>query len=495
MDLTKLSATQLLDQLKSGDLSAADCTEFFLLRIEANQSLNAFVDVGENGSGSLAKSAALARTRAAAIDAGDIKGPLAGLPIAIKDGICAAGVETTASSRMLERFVPSYDATCVAQLNQAAAINVGKTNMDEFAMGSSTENSYFGPSLNPFNTQHVPGGSSGGSATAVAAGLAPIALGSDTGGSIRQPASFCGITGLKPTYGRVSRFGLIAFASSLDQIGPMAWTAEDCALAMNYISGHDPQDSTSAKEAVPDFTQGLTDSLAGLKIGIAPEVFGDGIDPAVETAVRDAIKVYQDLGAEVVEIDLPHTAAAVATYYVIAPCEASSNLSRYDGVRYTYRSAADSLDQMYMNTRGEGFGAEVKRRIVLGTYALSSGYYDAYYLQASKVRRMIKHDYDQAFKKVDLILGPTTPTTAFKLGQHAADPLAMYLADVYTVSANLAGVPAISLPCGMSEGLPIGLHLQGRAFDESTLLKAAHQYQQVTQWHEQRPSMDQEASV
>ena len=495
MDLTNFSATQLLDQLKSGDLSAVDCTEFFLNRIDKQRSLNAFVDVGENGSSSLAKSAELARSRAAAIDAGDIKGPLAGLPIAIKDGICAAGVETTASSRMLEKFVPSYDATCVAQLNQAAAINVGKTNMDEFAMGSSTENSHFGPSLNPFNTQHVPGGSSGGSATAVAAGLAPIALGSDTGGSIRQPASFCGITGLKPTYGRVSRFGLIAFASSLDQIGPMAWTAEDCALAMNYISGHDPQDSTSSKEAVPDFTQGLTESLVGLKIGVYPQFFAEGVDPAIEKAVRDAIKVYEDLGAKIVEIDLPHTASGVATYYIIAPCEASSNLSRYDGVRYTYRAKADSLDQMYMNSRGEGFGDEVKRRIVLGTYALSSGYYDAYYLKASKVRRMIKHDFDQAFEKVDLILGPTTPTTAFKLGQHTADPLAMYLADIYTVSANLAGIPAISLPCGMAEGLPIGLHLQGRSFDESTLLRAAHQYQQVTQWHEQRPSMDQEVSA
>ena len=264
---------------------------------------------------------------------------------------------------------------------------------------------------------------------------------------------------------------------------------------MNYISGHDPRDSTSAKEDVPDFTQGLTDSLAGLKIGVYPQFFADGIDPAVEVAVRDATKVYEELGAEIVEINLPHTASAVATYYVIAPCEASSNLSRYDGVRYTHRAAADSLDQMYMNTRGEGFGAEVKRRIVLGTYALSSGYYDAYYLQASKVRRMIKHDYDQAFEKVDLILGPTTPTTAFKLGQHTADPLAMYLADIYTVSANLAGIPAISLPCGMSEGLPIGLHLQGRSFDEATLLKAAHQYQQVTKWHEQRPSMDQEVSA
>ena len=495
MDLTNLSATQLLDQLKSGDLSAVDCTEFFLNRIDANRSLNAFVDVGENGSSSLAKSAELARARAAAVDAGDLKGPLAGLPVAIKDGICAAGVATTASSRMLEHFVPSYDATCVTQLNQAAAINVGKTNLDEFAMGSSTENSCFGPSLNPFNTQHVPGGSSGGSATAVAAGLAAIALGSDTGGSIRQPASFCGITGLKPTYGRVSRFGLIAFASSLDQIGPMAWTAADCALAMNYISGHDPQDSTSAKEAVPDFTQGLADSLAGLKIGVYPQFFADGIDPAIEAAVRDAIKVYEDLGAEIIEIDLPHTASAVATYYVIAPCEASSNLSRYDGVRYTHRTAGASLNEMYMNTRAEGFGEEVKRRIVLGTYALSSGYYDAYYLQASKVRRMIKHDYDQAFEKVDLILGPTTPTTAFKLGQHTADPMAMYLADIYTVSANLAGIPAISLPCGMSDGLPIGLHLQGRSFDESTLLRAAHQYQQVTQWHEQRPPMDQEVSA
>lgn len=495
MDLSNHTATELVQQLSAGDLTATDCTEFYLKRIAANRSLNAFVDIEHAGDSSLSKTAEIARQRAAAMDAKQIEGPLAGLPIAIKDGICTAGIHTTASSKMLENFVPSFDATCVAQLNTAAAINVGKTNLDEFAMGSSTENSFFGPSLNPFNTGHVPGGSSGGSAVAVAAGLAPIALGSDTGGSIRQPASFCGITGLKPTYGRVSRFGLIAFASSLDQIGPMARSAADCALAMNFIAGHDPRDSTSAKEALPDFTHELNAPIDGLKIGVYPQFFADGMDPAVEASVREAIKVYESLGAQIVEIDLPHSAAAVATYYVIAPCEASSNLSRYDGVRYTHRAAADSLDQMYMDSRAEGFGAEVKRRVILGTYALSSGYYDAYYLQASKVRRMIKHDFDQAFQQVDLILGPTTPSTAFKLGQHTKDPLAMYLADIYTVSANLAGIPAISLPCGMSEGLPIGLHLQGKSFDEVTLLRAAHQFQQSTQWHQQRPELDQEVSA
>jgi aspartyl-tRNA(Asn)/glutamyl-tRNA(Gln) amidotransferase subunit A len=507
MDLSNLTATELVQQLSSGDLTATDCTDFYLKRIAASRSLNAFVDIAGDaknggdaditgdGESSLAKTAKMARQRAAAIDSKQVTGPLAGLPIAIKDGICTSGIHTTASSRMLKNFVPSFDATCVAQLNAAAAINVGKTNLDEFAMGSSTENSFFGPSLNPFNTDHVPGGSSGGSAVAVAAGLAPVALGSDTGGSIRQPASFCGITGLKPTYGRVSRFGLIAFASSLDQIGPMARSAADCALAMNYISGHDPHDSTSAKEATPDFTSDLNQPIAGLKIGVYPQFFADGIDPAVEASVREAIQVYESLGAQIVEIDLPHSAAAVATYYVIAPCEASSNLSRYDGVRYTHRAAADSLDPMYMDSRAEGFGAEVKRRVILGTYALSSGYYDAYYLQASKVRRMIKHDFDQAFKQVDMILGPTTPTTAFQFGQHTQDPLAMYLADIFTVSANLAGIPAISLPCGMSAGLPIGLHLQGKAFDEVTLLRAAHQFQQTTQWHQQRPELDPEVSA
>lgn len=495
MDLSNHTATELVKQLSAGELKAADCTEFYLNKIEANRSLNAFVDIETDGESSLSKTADSARARAATIDANPTHWPLAGLPVAIKDGICTAGIHTTASSKMLENFVPSFDATCVSQLAEAGAINVGKTNLDEFAMGSSTENSYFGPSLNPFNTGHVPGGSSGGSAVAIAAGLAPIALGSDTGGSIRQPASFCGITGLKPTYGRVSRFGLIAFASSLDQIGPMARTAADCALGMNYISGHDPRDSTSAKKATPDFTSNLDQPISELKIGVYPEFFAEGVDPAVEKSVREAIRVYESLGAKVLEIDLPHTAAAVATYYVIAPCEASSNLSRYDGVRYTHRAAADSLDQMYMDSRAEGFGAEVKRRIILGAYALSSGYYDAYYLQASKVRRMIKHDFDAAFQQVDVILGPTTPTTAFKLGQHTKNPLAMYLADIYTVSANLAGIPAISLPCGMSDGLPIGLHLQGKPFDESTLLLAAHQFQKATQWHEQRPDLDQEVSV
>jgi aspartyl-tRNA(Asn)/glutamyl-tRNA(Gln) amidotransferase subunit A len=425
--------------------------------------------------------------------AGKPVGQLAGLPIAIKDGICTAGLRTTAGSKMLEDFVPPYDATIVSRLNDADAIVIGKTNMDEFAMGSSTENSFFGVAKNPWNEQHVPGGSSGGSAACVAGGLAPVAIGSDTGGSIRQPAAFCGITGLKPTYGRVSRYGLIAFASSLDQIGPMTSTVEDAALIMSVIAGHDSRDSTSAKNELPDFLNSIADTvgskpLAGIRIGVCQEHFEAGLDSEVESAVRESTKVFEALGAEIKHVRLPNTKFAVATYYVVAPCEASSNLSRYDGVRYTHRAAAEDLEQMYCETRAEGFGEEVKKRIMLGTHALSSGYYDAYYLKASKVRRLIKQDYDLAFESVDLILGPTTPTPAFEIGQHSQDPLAMYLADIYTVSANLAGVPAISIPCGLSgSGLPIGLQLQARSFEEATLLKTAHQFQQATDWHQRRP--------
>jgi aspartyl-tRNA(Asn)/glutamyl-tRNA(Gln) amidotransferase subunit A len=482
MDLSNLTAGEMIGHLGSGDLTAARCVEHFLGQIEKqNNTLNAFISTSD----SAIQAAQEIDARRAA---GKPVGPLAGVPIAIKDGICTAGQKTTAGSKMLAGFVPPFDATVTRRLIDADAVVIGKTNMDEFAMGSSTEHSFFGAAKNPWSTDRVPGGSSGGSAVCVAADITPVSIGSDTGGSIRQPASFCGITGLKPTYGRVSRFGLIAFASSLDQIGPMTRTAADSALIMNVIAGHDSNDSTSATNDVPDFTESLDKPLTGIRIGICREHFDEGLDKQIESSVQEAIKVLESLGAETTDIHLPHTQYAVATYYVVAPCEASSNLARYDGVRYTFRESAENLEQMYCQTRAEGFGDEVKKRIMLGTYALSSGYYDAYYLKASKVRRMIKHDYDQAFEKVDLILGPTSPTTAFKLGEHADNALAMYLADIYTVSANLAGNPAISIPCGLSkEGLPIGLQLQARSFDESTLLQAAHQFQTVTDWHQRRP--------
>jgi aspartyl-tRNA(Asn)/glutamyl-tRNA(Gln) amidotransferase subunit A len=482
MDLTTFSASQLVDQLQSGEISAKACTSFFLDQIESsNQKLNAFTTVSD----SAIESAEKIDARRAA---GEPIGALAGLPVAIKDVACTKGLRTTAGSKMLETFVPPYDATIVEKIIAADGVVIGKTNMDEFAMGSSNENSYYGPCLNPWSDEHVPGGSSGGSAACVAGNLAPISIGSDTGGSIRQPASFCGITGLKPTYGRVSRFGLIAFASSLDQLGPMTKTAEDAALMMNVISGHDGRDSTSAKQDVPDFQDALDKPLTGLKIGVCKEHFDEGLDAEVESTVREAISTLEGMGAVISEVQFPHTSSAVATYYVVAPCEASSNLARFDGVRYTTRAAADDLEQMYAKTRAECFGEEVKRRVMLGTYALSSGYYDAYYLKASKVRRMIKQDYDNAFEQVDLIIGPTTPSLAFKMGEHTQNQLAMYLADIYTVSANLAGIPAISIPCGISKsGLPIGLQLQARSFDEATLLNAAHQFQQQTDWHTRRP--------
>lgn len=483
MDLASLSAGQLVARISQGDVSAVDSVAFFQDRIESgNKSLNALICRSETA---LEEAAQIDARRAA----GKPVGALAGLPVAIKDGICTAGLNTTAGSRMLETFVPPYDATIVRRLKNADAIVIGKTNMDEFAMGSSNEHSFFGAVKNPWSADRVPGGSSGGSAACVGAGLAPVAIGSDTGGSIRQPASFCGITGLKPTYGRVSRYGLIAFASSLDQIGPMTRTAEDAALILSVIGGHDEKDSTSAKIELENFNESIHHPLKGLRVGICREHFDEGLEPQVEVAIRDAIKVLEGLGAETSDVHLPHSAFAVATYYVIAPCEASSNLARYDGVRYTHRHVANDLEQMYSQTRAEGFGEEVKKRIMLGTYALSSGYYDAYYLKASKVRRLIKQDYDQALKEVDLILGPTTPTTAFRIGAHTHNPLAMYLADIYTVSANLAGVPAISIPCGFGpDGLPIGLQLQARPFDEATLLRASHQFQLATDWHQRSPT-------
>ena len=483
MQIEQLSAAELVKQIGKGELTAAQCTEHFLGQIrDKNDDNGAFLAQCDQEAVDAAKQID------ASIAAGKSPGPLAGLPVAVKDGICTAGVTTTAGSKMLSTYVPPYDATIVSRLKDAGATVIGKTNMDEFAMGSSNENSAFHPAKNPWNHDHVPGGSSGGSATAVAARMAPVAIGSDTGGSIRQPASFCGITGLKPTYGRVSRFGLIAFASSLDQIGPMTHSAEDCALVMQTLAGHDKKDSTSAPVDVADYMGALQKPLAGLKIGVCKQHFEEGLGDEVRAKVNEAIDVFKSLGASTVEIELPYTQYGIAAYYVIAPCEASSNLSRFDGVRYTNRATAEALDEMYSKTRAEFFGEEVKKRILLGTHALSSGYYDAYYLKASKVRRMIKDDYDKAFESVDVILGPTVPTTAFKFDQHAADPLAMYLADVYTVAANLSGVPAISVPCGFdSAGLPIGLQLQARRFDEATLLQAAHQYQTQTDWHQRSP--------
>jgi aspartyl-tRNA(Asn)/glutamyl-tRNA(Gln) amidotransferase subunit A len=417
--------------------------------------------------------------------------PLLGLPIALKDLICMQGTRTTCASKILDQFVSPYDATVAKRLKSAGAVIVGKTNMDEFAMGSTNENSWHHKTHNPWALDRVPGGSSGGSAAAVAAGECLAALGSDTGGSIRQPASFCGITGLKPTYGRVSRFGLVAFASSFDQIGPMTKTVEDAAILMNIIGGHDPFDTTSANLELPDFTQGLNRSLKGLKVGVPKEYFGVGIDAEVQKKVKESIQALVELGMEKVEISLPHTDYAVATYYILACAEASTNLSRFDGVKYGHRSEnSANLMDMYTNTREEGFGEEVKRRIMLGTFVLSSGYYDAYYLKGQKVRTLIKQDFEEAFKQCDVIAGPVSPVPAFKAGENQDDPLKLYLSDIYTISANLAGIPGMSVPCGFtSAGLPIGLQLMTMQFDEETLLATGHQFQQSTDAHLQLPKL------
>lgn len=430
--------------------------------------------------------------------AGDSLGPLAGIPVAVKDVLCTADMPTTCSSRMLQDFVSPYEATVVSKLRQADALIVAKTNLDEFAMGASTENSAFGPSRNPWDTSRTPGGSSGGAAAAVAALNVPLSIGSDTGGSIRQPAAFCSLTGMKPTYGRVSRYGLVAFASSLDQVGPISWGIEDCAMLLQAISGFDPSDSTSLNVPVPNFLDscGKTD-LKGMRCGVLRDALqSDGLDAEVRKGIERAIETVRDLGAEIVDVDLPHSQYAVATYYVIAPCEASSNLSRYDGAHYGYRAAVKELDaksagpllSMYCNSRDEGFGAEVKRRIMVGTYALSTGYYDAYYLQALKVRRLIRGDYDAAFEKCDFLLGPTTPTPPFVFGEKSEDPIEMYLCDLFTVGANLAGIPAVSIPAGFSgNGLPIGLQLQAPPLEEERLIQAAAAFQSVTNYHQQRP--------
>ncbi|MCL4491833.1 MAG: Asp-tRNA(Asn)/Glu-tRNA(Gln) amidotransferase subunit GatA [Nitrospirae bacterium] len=415
---------------------------------------------------------------------------LTGIPVAIKDNMCTEGILTTCASKILYNFIPPYESTVTNRLQSQNYVMVGKTNLDEFAMGSSTENSGFHTTGNPWDLERVPGGSSGGSAAAVAADECVAALGSDTGGSIRQPASFCGVVGLKPTYGRVSRYGLVAFASSLDQIGPITRNVTDAAIMLNAISGHDPLDSTSAPVPVPDFAGAFGQDIKGLKIGIPREYFIEGMDRDVEDAVRAAIKKLESLGAVPVEVSLPHTEYAIATYYILATSEASSNLARYDGVKYGFRADGKDLLDMYMNTRAQGFGAEVKRRIMLGTYTLSAGYYEAYYKKAQQVRTLIKQDFDNAFTKVDVIVTPTSPSAAFKIGEKTTDPLQMYLSDIFTISINLAGVPAISIPCGFTNArLPVGLQIIGKPFDEMSILKAAYAYEQSTEWHIRRPQL------
>jgi len=477
----KFPIAQLAQDLRARKVSAAELATQALAAARARADLNAFITLDEPGALAAAAraDAALARNEAPA---------LAGIPFAHKDIFCTNGVRTTCGSRMLETFVPPYDAGVVERLNGAHAVAIGKANMDEFAMGSSNENSFFGAAKNPWDATRVPGGSSGGSAAAVAAGIVPFATGTDTGGSIRQPAAFCGITGLKPTYGRVSRFGMIAFASSLDCGGVLARSAHDCAHVLACMAGHDARDATSVDRAVDDYASALSTTLQGIKIGVAREYFGAGVDAGVGAAVQAALQQYKKLGATLIDISLPHSALAIPAYYVIAPAEASSNLARYDGVRYGHAcKEPKSLEDLYTRSRSEGFGAEVQRRILVGTYALSAGYYDAYYLRAQRVRRLIANDFAEAFKSVDLIAGPTTPTVAFKLGEKSNDPLAMYAADVNTVAVNLAGLPAISLPAGFSAGLPVGLQLIAPAFAESALLAAAHQFQLATDWHTREP--------
>lgn len=473
---------QLVDGLKNKDFSATELTEHFNKRIQQyDQSLNAYITHCPE----------LALNQAAAADAQRAKGeslPLLGIPLAQKDIFCTQGIKTSCGSKMLDNFIAPYDATVIKRFKQAGATLLGKTNMDEFAMGSSNEYSYYGSCHNPWQTDKVPGGSSGGSAAAVAARLAPGATGTDTGGSIRQPAAFCGITGIKPTYGRVSRFGMIAFASSLDQGGPMALTAEDCALMLRVMAGFDAQDSTSVNEPVPDYSASLNDNLTGLKIGIPKEYFSEGLDPQVDKIIQEAMTFYEQKGAILQEVTLPYTELGISAYYVIASAECSSNLARFDGVRYGYRcDNPRDLKDLYQRSRSEGFGNEVKRRILTGTYVLSSGYYDAYYIKAQKIRRLISDDFKRVFDQVDVIMGPTSPTIAFALNEKLTDPTSIYLADVYTVCTNLAGLPAISLPAGFVQGLPVGLQIIGNYFTEARLLNIAHQYQRDTQWHTQMP--------
>jgi aspartyl-tRNA(Asn)/glutamyl-tRNA(Gln) amidotransferase subunit A len=482
MSLHRKTLSELATGLANREFSSVELTDCFLQRIAAHQpALNALISVTAEQALTAARAADAQRARGAAHF-------LSGIPLVHKDLFCTDGVLTTCASRMLANFVAPYDATIVDKLKTAGMVMLGKANMDEFAMGSSNENSYFGPVRNPWDTQRVPGGSSGGSAAAVAARLTPVAAGSDTGGSIRQPAAFTGITGIKPTYGRVSRYGMVAFASSLDQAGVFATTAEDAAWVLQTMAGFDPRDSTSVDQSVPDYASTLQASLQGLRIGVVKEFFESGLSASIEQPVREALQLYQKLGAKIQEVSLPHLKYSVPAYYVVAPAECSSNLARFDGVRYGYRcqEPRDLLD-LYKRSRGEGFGAEVKRRIMTGTYVLSTGYYDAYYLQAQKVRQLIVQDFQQAFAQVDVLMGPVTPDTAFELGAKTADPLTMYLADIYTIAANLAGIPAMSIPCGFAAGMPVGLQIMGGHFSEGRLLNVAHHFQIETDWHRRIP--------
>jgi len=484
MQLFHLTIHELQGLLRNREVTSLEVTKSFLDRIKIiDKSINSYVSVTEELALKHAEEADIK------IKEGRDLPPLLGIPMSIKDLICTEGVKTTCGSKILQGFIPSFNATVINRLRENGAVLLGKVNMDEFAMGSSNETSYFGPTRNPWNLDTVPGGSSGGSAAAIAADLCVASLGSDTGGSIRQPASFCGIVGLKPTYGRVSRFGLVAFASSLDQIGPMTKDVTDAALLMNIICGKDQFDSTSASTPVPDFTKSLVNSVKGIKIGIPKEYFVEGLDYEIEKSVKESIKVYKDLGAECIDISLPHTDYAVATYYILASAEASSNLARYDGVKYGYRAdSPKGLTDMYRSTRNEGFGNEVKRRIMLGTYVLSAGYYDAYYLKAQKVRTLIKKDFDDAFNKCNVIITPTSPYPAFKVGEKVEDYLQMYLSDIFTISANLGGVPSISVPCGFTgNGLPIGMQIMAKHFDEESIFRTAFSLEQNTDYHFKKP--------
>ena len=478
----KSTIAQLSVALESKKISSEELTRLYIERCNKhNQSLNCFITITEEDALKKAKRADKKRSN------GDCN-PLTGIPIAQKDIFCTNGIKTTCGSKMLDNFVAPYDATVIKKMSDAGFIMIGKTNMDEFAMGSSNETSFYGPVKNPWDTNRVPGGSSGGSASAVAARLCPAATGTDTGGSIRQPSSFCGITGLKPTYGRVSRFGMIAFASSLDQGGPMTQTAEDAALIMNVISGFDHNDSTSTEQPIDDYTAKLNNSIKGLKIGLPKQYFDKNLNNDVAILIENSIKELEKLGAKCLDIELPHTKLSIPAYYVVAPAECSSNLSRYDGVRFGHRcDEPKDLSDLYCRSRQEGFGREVKRRIMTGTYVLSAGYYDAYYLKAQKVRQIIRNDFQNVFKNVDIIAGPTTTGTAFKLNERLNDPISMYLSDIYTVSANLAGLPAISIPSGFIKELPVGMQLIGNYFQESLLVNVAHQYQQTTNWHVEIP--------
>jgi len=485
LSLFDLRLQDIHNRLKDGSLSVSELTDHAYKRIaETDPKVKAFLALNEE----------VARDAAAKLDeramGGGEKGLLFGLPIGVKDNIVTEGLTTTCASKFLANYNPIYDATVVSKLKQADSVIIGKLNMDEFAMGGSNENSAFHPTRNPWNLDYVPGGSSGGSAASVAAGEVYFALGSDTGGSIRQPAAYCGIVGLKPTYGLVSRFGLVAFASSLDQIGPLTKNVEDSAYLLQAIAGHDPMDSTSTKTDIPDYISALTGEVKGLRIAVPKEYLGKGVDAGVKARIEEAIKTFESLGAVCEEVSLPHTEYAVAAYYLLSSSEASSNLARFDGVRYGKRTDnADNLLELYHMSRSEGFGPEVKRRIMLGTYALSSGYYDAYYLKAQKVRTLIKQDFDNVFANYDLIIGPTAPTTAFKIGEQSDDPLTMYLNDILTIPVSLAGNPAISIPCGFANDMPVGLQLIGRNLDESTVLRAAHAYEQHTDHHKRRPNL------